>query len=142
MGRKKAYEADGIVVHFEARRCIHAGECAGGLPAVFDITKSPWIDPHGASAAEIAEVVQRCPSGALTYERLDGGPPEPTSELPTTVATVRDGPLHVRGHVEITDHTGATVSADPRVALCRCGASQNKPFCDNSHKAVGFTDSD
>jgi uncharacterized Fe-S cluster protein YjdI/CDGSH-type Zn-finger protein len=140
MARKKAYEANGIVVHFEAKRCIHAGACVRGLPAVFDVDKRPWIDPDRASAAEIADIVHRCPSGALTYERLDGGPPEPVFDGPPTVRTATNGPLFVRGRVEITDHAGVTVCVEPRVALCRCGASRNKPFCDNSHRSVGFKD--
>lgn len=142
MGRKKAYEAEGIVVHFEARRCIHAGACVRGLPEVFDVDKRPWIDPERASASDIADIVHRCPSGALTYERLDGGPPEPVSDGAPTVKAARHGPLFLRGDVEIADHTGATVCVGPRVALCRCGASQNKPFCDNSHRSVGFRDPD
>jgi uncharacterized Fe-S cluster protein YjdI len=140
MGRKKSYEGDGVVIHFEARRCIHAAECVSNLPAVFSVDRRPWISPGGAAAEEIARVVQRCPSGALTYERTDGGPAEGIAG-PTEITTAPDGPLYVRGAVEIADQNGRTVCLEPRVALCRCGASKNKPFCDNSHVAVGFSDS-
>ncbi|MFD5897162.1 (4Fe-4S)-binding protein [Streptomyces sp. NPDC060366] len=70
---KKAYEGRSITVTFEARRCLHAAECVNGLPEVFDTAKRPWIRPDGAEAERLAEVVRRCPSGALRYELADGG---------------------------------------------------------------------
>lgn len=70
---KKVYEGRSITVTFEARRCLHAAECVNGLPEVFDTAKRPWIRPDGAEAERLAEVVRRCPSGALRYEFADGG---------------------------------------------------------------------
>ena len=70
---KKAYEGKSITVTFEARRCRHAAECVRGLPEVFDPGERPWIRPDGAEAERLAEVVRRCPSGALQYELVDGG---------------------------------------------------------------------
>ncbi|MFI9465365.1 (4Fe-4S)-binding protein [Streptomyces xiamenensis] len=70
---KKAYEGRSITVTFEAARCRHAAECVRGLPEVFDTARRPWIRPDGAEAGRLAEVVRRCPSGALQYERVDGG---------------------------------------------------------------------
>jgi uncharacterized Fe-S cluster protein YjdI len=136
---RKTYEAAGIHVHFDARRCIHAARCVEGLPAVFDADRRPWIAPEAAPVEAVAEVVRQCPSGALTYERLDGGPAEPIDEK-ASVATVRDGPLYLRGRCLLTDHEGRSMEAGPRAALCRCGASRNKPFCDKSHVAQGFRD--
>ena len=49
-----------------------------------------------------------------------------------------DGPLRVRGNLEITSGTGRVVSRVVQAALCRCGASANKPFCDGSHARVRF----
>jgi uncharacterized Fe-S cluster protein YjdI len=69
---KKAYEGKSITVTFEARRCLHAAECVNGLPEVFDPGERPWIRPDGAEAERLAEVVRRCPSGALQYELVDG----------------------------------------------------------------------
>lgn len=135
----KKYEGDGIIIHFEARRCIHAAECVHGLPGVFDANARPWITPAGGSAEEIASVVERCPSGALSYERMDGGPPESTP-AEKSIRVVADGPLYVRGALEVCDADGRAIQAGPRVALCRCGASKNKPFCDNSHIEAGFQD--
>jgi uncharacterized Fe-S cluster protein YjdI len=136
---QKAYEAEDIIIRFDPRRCIHAAECVHGLPAVFDADRRPWITPDAASASEIVTVVQQCPSGALTYERRDGGPAEVVAPEPS-VTTLRNGPLHLRGRCTVTDHDGAQIDIGPRATLCRCGASSNKPFCDNSHIEAGFRD--
>lgn len=140
MAGAKAYEGDGITVYFEGRRCIHAGRCVKGLPAVFDPNRRPWINPTEGAADRIAAVVQQCPSGALSYERTDGGAPEPLGEVEPTITLVRDGPMYVRGMIDLKNTAGETLTAGPRVALCRCGLSKNKPFCDNSHIDGGFTD--
>lgn len=136
---KRAYEGEGVTIHFDARLCIHAARCVHGLPSVFDADARPWITPDGAGVDEIVAVVERCPSGALTYTRSDGGPAEAMPEE-REITLVRDGPLYVRGAIDLCDADGETISAGPRVALCRCGASKNKPFCDNSHIEAGFSD--
>lgn len=133
----KQYVSDKIDVTYDVKRCIHAAECVRGLPAVFDTAKRPWIQPTNASADDVAEVVMRCPTGALHFERKDGGEAEAPPARNRIVPTV-DGPLHVRGDVQI--ETGDGTVADTRLALCRCGQSANKPFCDNAHKAAEFTD--
>lgn len=137
MGRTKQYRGDGIVVSFEPARCIHAARCVNGLPSVFDPERRPWIDPTQAEADAVAESVRKCPTGALTYLRTDGGP----AEQPDTpsIHAVRDGPLYVRGPIRIEDHEGNLFWSGNRAALCRCGASAIKPFCDGAHEDVGFT---
>jgi CDGSH-type Zn-finger protein len=87
----------------------------------------------------VARVVMRCPTGALHYERSDEGEPEPVPAA-NTVLISRDGPLHLRGDIEVLDDSGAPRLRDTRVALCRCGFSKNKPLCDNAHRAGGFHD--
>lgn len=134
--RLKEYWSDEIVVTFDSDRCIHVAECLRGLPAVFDTRKRPWVQPANATADEVAAVVMRCPSGALHFRRKDGGPAEPVPDSSTVRLRVR-GPLQLQGDVEIRLPEG-TVVADTRVTLCRCGASRNKPFCDNSHGYIGF----
>lgn len=62
------YKNPQVIVRFDPYVCIHAGECVRGLPTVFDATKEPWIDVNGAPTETIAEVVECCPSGALSYE--------------------------------------------------------------------------
>jgi CDGSH-type Zn-finger protein len=95
------------------------------------------VNVSAANADELAAAVESCPTGALTYRRTDGGPQEqPTS--PATVEVRRNGPLFVRGEVEVVDAEGNVTRQAQRVALCRCGFSKNKPFCDLSHRAAGF----
>lgn len=129
----KAYTAPGITVFFDKKRCIHFGACVRGLPEVFDTERKPWIKPEEATIRKVTEVVRRCPSGALHYV-LDNGPAEKPE--PATVEPRPNGPLFVRGALRIATRRG--VVEDTRAALCRCGASQNKPFCDDSHDDCGF----
>ncbi|HLS47662.1 MAG TPA: (4Fe-4S)-binding protein [Gemmatimonadales bacterium] len=133
------YAAQEIEITWDPLRCIHAAECVRGLPEVFDHTRRPWIRPAGALPNEIAAVIERCPSGALHYQRLDGGMPEEPDD-PMTITAVRNGPLYVRGLVQLRGVDGSVLTDESRMALCRCGASANKPFCDNSHRRVGFAD--
>jgi uncharacterized Fe-S cluster protein YjdI/CDGSH-type Zn-finger protein len=133
----REYASSDIAVSFEAERCIHSGMCLRGLPEVFDTARRPWILPQAASADAIAAVITRCPSGALRYRRLDGGPEE-TPDAEASAVAVRDGPLYVRGDIELREPEGNVVARVNRAALCRCGQSEHKPFCDNSHGRVGF----
>jgi uncharacterized Fe-S cluster protein YjdI/CDGSH-type Zn-finger protein len=134
---KKEYSNDSITVIWEPTYCIHAGKCLQGLPKVFDPMRRPWIEVDEASADEIAEVVQQCPTGALHFRRLDGGEQE-QEPADMTVELRPNGPLYVRGKVRIEDPGGYVVREDTRVALCRCGKSSNKPFCDGTHRLIGF----
>lgn len=137
MAEPKAYTSPDITVTYDAKRCIHVAECVRRLPHVFDTEKRPWIQPNNASADEIAATVQRCPSGALQYTRHDGGAVEPIPEE-TTVQVRPNGPLFVRGNIKVTDASGTVLAESARVALCRCGQSENKPFCDSTHRKIGF----
>lgn len=65
---KKTYETDKIIIYWRPDICEHATECVRGLPEVFDAQRKPWIMPEKASAKEIAEVIDRCPSKALSYK--------------------------------------------------------------------------
>ena len=139
MPRKlQSYESDAIEVTFEPARCIHSAVCLRSLPDVFDVAQRRWIMPEKGTAEAIVDAVEHCPSGALRYHRRDGE----TDEQPDPVVTVRpmrNGPLIVRGEVEVVDGEGAPLPTGPRMALCRCGGSGNKPFCDNTHRSNGFT---
>ncbi len=127
-----AYPSANIDVQYDVKRCIHAGECVQGAPKVFDPKRQPWVDPSQAEASATADVVMRCPSGALHFSRNDGGSEE-TPDAVNTIAIQPDGPLFVRGDIRIETQDGEVILTDTRVALCRCGLSKNKPFCDNSH---------
>ncbi len=133
---RKVYLGRDIEVSVDLDICIHVGECLRGQRQVFDLNRRPWTLPDMAGADEVADVVRRCPSGALLYKRVDGGPAEDPNG-PTTVTPIRNGPLLVVGKIEVTREDG-TIETLPRATLCRCGESQHKPFCDNQHLAVGF----
>jgi CDGSH-type Zn-finger protein len=86
-----------------------------------------------------------CPSGRLVvWEKETNVAIEPKFE--PSVGLIEDpsqgvaGPIWVRGGIPITSADGETYEIRNRVTLCRCGASENKPFCDGSHASVGFTD--
>lgn len=136
-GVAKEYRGERIAVHWEPRFCIHVANCINAEPEVFDPMRRPWIDLEPASADAIAEAVTRCPTGALSFERLDGGEQERAPET-TTVDAVPNGPLFVHGRISISDSQGGVAREATRVALCRCGQSANKPFCDGTHRATGF----
>jgi uncharacterized Fe-S cluster protein YjdI/CDGSH-type Zn-finger protein len=135
------YEADGITVTFDAQRCIHHGHCVRTLPPVFNTAARPWVQPAQASVEAVMTVVAGCPTGALQAQRTDGASAAAlVPEVPVQLRVGRHGPIFVRGAVEVTVDDGAPISADSRVALCRCGLSARKPFCDNSHRAAGWRD--
>lgn len=140
MPKKKIYEFEGtdLIVRWDRLRCIHAEECVHGSPEVFDPDRRPWIEPDRIDANRVADLVLGCPTGALHYERKDGGRPEPTPETNIARVTV-DGPIYVQGDIELR-YADARRESENRVALCRCGDSRNKPFCDNSHIEAGFRD--
>ncbi|MFE0645433.1 (4Fe-4S)-binding protein [Streptomyces sp. NPDC058877] len=126
----KEYEGEGITVTFEPRRCLHAAACVHGLPEVFDLSRRPWVLPGAAEPERVAEVVRRCPSGALQYrDRTEKAPPEPP-DSPTTVRRTPSGQLVVRGDLIVTGAYGDR--HETRVVLCACGASGNQPYCDRS----------
>ena len=136
---RKAYRSERIVVSFDPERCIHARYCVRGLPEVFDPSERPWVRPDQANPDRVAEVVMRCPTGALQFERTDGGAKESIPQE-NVIAVGVNGPLYVRGDIHIKGPLGETLLEDTRVALCRCGESRNKPLCDNTHKQTNFRD--
>jgi CDGSH-type Zn-finger protein/uncharacterized Fe-S cluster protein YjdI len=123
-----------VVVRFDARKCIHSRKCVLGRPDAFvPNAEGAWIRPDDAPAEAVLRVVAACPSGALTAERVDGGVAE-EAPVVNTVRIRENGPLAV--------HAPMTLLGRPaglRATLCRCGASQTKPYCDGSHVAAGFT---
>ena len=133
----KVYEGNGINILWEPKLCIHVASCIRHLPGVFDPQARPWVAAANATADEIAAAVESCPTGALRYDRTDGGPQEAPA-VPSTVQPRRNGPLFLRGELNVTDSQQNVRRAATRMALCRCGQSANKPFCDLTHRAIGF----
>ncbi len=150
MIEKKYINAE-ITVVWKPELCSHSTNCWKGLGAVFNPKARPWITMAGASSAEIGAQVEQCPSGALSWHRNDAPPAPAAVEAAQPSATVTpaagatievkpNGPLLVRGGAEITHRDGRVTAHLQTVALCRCGGSKVKPFCDGSHTSVGFRD--
>ncbi|MCK1997598.1 (4Fe-4S)-binding protein [Psychrobacillus psychrodurans] len=64
----REYKGEEITVYFDGDICKHAAECVKGLPEVFNVKARPWISLENVDAKKVAEVINRCPSGALKYE--------------------------------------------------------------------------
>lgn len=128
MAERRRYDGRDVVVTFDGARCLHAAECVRGLPDVFDTGRRPWVLPDAAPAERVAEVVRRCPTGALRYEPGPGLEPEREPDPPVVTARPHE-PLWIRGHVLLDDGSGDP-TPDLRAALCRCGATANAPYCD------------
>jgi CDGSH-type Zn-finger protein/uncharacterized Fe-S cluster protein YjdI len=124
----------GLTLRFDARRCIHSRHCVLGAPAVFLANVAgAWLHPEAVSVEHCVAIAHACPSGAITYERHDGG----SRELPPPVNVLRireNGPYAIHADVDLGGH-GRLL----RATLCRCGKSRNKPFCDNTHRETGFS---
>lgn len=113
---RRDYETADVTVHWDSTRCVHSGICLKSLPDVFDTQRRPWVDVAAASAGEIVAAIERCPSGALTYTPAAGPGEQP--DVPTTVIPWPNGPLWVRGDVEVRDRSGNLFRARaPRCAV-------------------------
>ena len=139
---RKIHEYPGrdLTVRYDLSLCIHAGECVRRAPEVFDPKARPWVAADEASAQKIAEVVDCCPTGAL-HAVSPAGEPLETEPAEATITLRPNGPLYVRGRTRIERMSGEAFAEDSRFALCRCGASSNKPFCDGAHRDAEFRDS-
>jgi CDGSH-type Zn-finger protein len=131
--RAKSYGGEGMEVFDDRPMCVHAGFCGNKVTNVWKMAAKTG---DSRIRAEAMAMVERCPSGALTYA-VDGETIEP--DLPAEVAVIPDGPLWVSGGIEVTRADGSTLETRNRVTLCRCGQSASKPLCDGSHKEAGFT---
>ncbi len=123
-----------VLVRFEGKRCIHSRACVLGRPDVFvPHAKGGWIHPDAASPETVVAVAQACPSGAISYQRLDGGEQE-QAPLVNVVRIRENGPLAFHAELRVENEAPRF-----RATLCRCGASRSKPFCDSAHAGAGFT---
>jgi uncharacterized Fe-S cluster protein YjdI len=134
----KKYSNGEVTIVWKPNECIHSGICFRGLNDVFDPRKRPWITPEHSTTDKIIEQVKKCPSGALSYYLNRDTKEQVKVEAETIVETVQNGPLMVYGNVTVKDSAGTITKKSNATAFCRCGASGNKPYCDGSHKKIGF----
>lgn len=157
------YSNDEITVHWQPDKCVHATICYVRLRKVFDPGRRPWIMLDKGTTDEIIDIVNQCPTDALTYTRIKGadkkkdGQPEnkeqepentdaeknksteqETKEAPTRIQIMHNGPAVISGDFSITDINGTKIAKANNVALCRCGNSSSLPFCDGTHNKIGF----
>jgi uncharacterized Fe-S cluster protein YjdI len=160
-GRK--YKNNEITVYWKPDACVHASYCYRELIEVFDPGRRPWVDMNGASTDRIIEVVNMCPTEALTWKWNDGDKNrdispdqtnhvifrrpelleliEPTdAENPVSVKIMMDGPIVIKGDFTFQYSGTGKEMKDGIISLCRCGKSNHLPFCDGTHRKIGFED--
>jgi len=137
MGKTKEYTNGETTIVWEAEKCIHSAICVKGLPRVFQPKDRPWIKIDQASTNDLVNQVKACPSGALSFYM--NAESDNTAEVLETKLEVREnGPLLIYGTLKVIHKDGSQETKDKTTAFCRCGASQNKPYCDGSHVKNGF----
>jgi len=135
----KKYENEEITVIWKPDKCIHSGICVRTLPKVYNPDVRPWIKPENASGKELQEQIETCPSGALSYVLKKAGQETKTEQSPgTSVEVVANGPLLVKGTLEVHHPDGQREMKKRSTAFCRCGGSGNKPYCDGTHNKINF----
>ena len=132
----KEYAHEDFTVIWKPKLCIHSEICVKTLPKVYDPNGKPWIKPENASVAALKSQINKCPSGALTYKTKGEQHMEETKITECNV--MENGPLLVSGDLKVTLADGTVEHKSQNTAFCRCGASQNKPYCDGAHKKIGF----
>jgi CDGSH-type Zn-finger protein len=135
--RRLVYEGDGVTMTDDRDYCTHAGFCGDRFTTV-------WVMIHQTQDPAVRErlkdMVSKCPSGRLAFSV----PPEERDVepdyTPPSIGVEPNGPIWVRGGIRVESEDGTPYEVRNRTTLCRCGRSRNKPFCDGSHKFVGFQD--
>ena len=138
----KNYSNGEVTIVWKPSLCIHSTICWKGdnaLGEVFNPRERPWIKPENADTEKIIEQVKKCPSRALSYFINAEGPQENISSAENIVEAIPNGPLMVYGNFILKNTDGTEKKTSKVTALCRCGASANKPYCDGSHVKINFT---
>lgn len=137
----KEYVKGDFTILWKPKKCIHAATCVKTLPEVYDPEGKPWIKPENASIPELKAQIDECPSGALSYVLKNEIENQENIVNMTKIDIKSNGPILVQGTIVITDQNGVEHKKEKSTALCRCGASGNKPFCDGEHNRIGWKDS-
>jgi uncharacterized Fe-S cluster protein YjdI len=141
----KAYSNGEVTVYWRPELCIHSTNCLVNLPLVFNTRRRPWIDMNGDNSKEIIKTVNTCPSRALTFLKNEKSSLRKTrkrkKKIPkfARIEILKDGPLLIKGNFIIRDAQKKKIRIKTEVAaFCRCGGSKKIPFCDGTHKKLGF----
>jgi CDGSH-type Zn-finger protein/uncharacterized Fe-S cluster protein YjdI len=157
----KKYKNDEITVYWKPSACVHASYCYRELIEVFDPSRRPWVDMNGSTTEKIIEVVNLCPTEALTWKWNDEGKnasvgadqynhinfrrpellnlvePEQKDD-PVLVKVMADGPIVLKGSFVMSNNGTEKEVKDGMLSICRCGVSDHQPFCDGRHRKIGF----
>ena len=142
---ERSYSNDEITVHWKPRECVHAGTCFRELRKVFNPSRRPWIDLSQAENDAIIDIVDRCPTDALTYDRknnsdnngIDSSLKQEHTEK-VNFSIMRNGPILAEGKFTIIKEDGSEQDVKSITSFCRCGLSKTQPFCDGTHNKKGF----
>ena len=134
----KEYVNGDLTVIWKPAKCIHSAICVNTLPQVYDPNAKPWIKAENATVDELKAQIEKCPSGALTYRMAGETTATALNSDKISASLVENGPLLISGTIEIAYPDGRKIERTKNTAFCRCGASADKPFCDGTHKNVGF----
>jgi uncharacterized Fe-S cluster protein YjdI len=158
----RIYRNEEITVYWKPGACVHASYCYRELLEVFDPSRRPWVDMEAAPTERIIEVVDLCPTEALTWKWNDEeknesiGPEHPNhvkyrrpdlaerndelpeKEDPAVIKIMTDGPIVIKGSFTLKYDETTKDIVDSLTSLCRCGKSNNQPFCDGQHRKIGF----
>ena len=133
----KEYKNGDLTIVWKPSSCIHAAECVKALPNVYNPKAKPWIVMENASTEELIAQIKKCPSGALSSYMNNENPKE-NDIMETKVDVLENGPLLIHGTIQVKKSNGAIEEKQKVTAFCRCGASENKPYCDGIHKKIDF----
>src|SRR5580693_8993483 len=145
---RDVYPGEQVTIFDNRGICQHSGLCSDRLPTAFRTKEEPFVAPSGARMDELVRAVRDCPSGALSlaFDRAEARDLVDWHDIrEQAIEITQDGPYRVTGGLPLTDASGAGVpraagSSREHYALCRCGHSQNKPFCSGMHWYVEFRD--
>jgi uncharacterized Fe-S cluster protein YjdI len=136
------YSNGEVTVQWKPEICVHSAICIKGLPGVFNSGRQPWIDMSQSDTTTIIEQVRKCPSGAISYVMNDSAinatKPAAEAAIITNIEIMKNGPILIKNECHIKYSDGREEVKQGKTALCRCGASSNKPYCDGTHGKVGF----
>ncbi len=130
----REYTNGEITVEWRSELCNHSGVCINELPAVFNILQIPWVDMKGAPTEDIIRIVEECPTKALAW-RYNNKPKEEKKEEGGEVKVVllENGPIVIKGNIQMKLENGEMVEHSGMISLCRCGLSKKMPYCDGAH---------
>lgn len=156
--RNRQYTNGEITVFWIPSKCIHATTCFRELIEVFNPGRRPWVNMEGAPTRRISEVVNKCPTQALIWKyNKDLNPEEQEAqwqgmrdeETPRTLSetgrqakirVMKDGPIVVEGQYSVIGSDDQELKPTVMTSFCRCGSSRSMPYCDGTHRKIGFSD--